>query len=246
MVKSQYTDEPRVRIEMTHPVVLEQSDLDDLANGQEVRAPVTLSSEVVISAEWDDGIADIEDTDNGRDELRTDGGIPEECLTDCWSCGTGINRCIGTNDWQVKLSWTDPTGDERTGGALHLCRDCFEDDFGAVITHLVGENKRLVTDGGLLMATDDPHAEPLLVTDADGLHLPEGYIGHDGGLVARMPNGGTVDFKPRKWGATVGNVVPRHFGDVNGEGPNDHLEEDQVQLKKYGEEAEVFRVEVRR
>lgn len=92
---------------------------------------------------------------------------------------------------------------------------------------------------------NDPHAEPLLVTEADGLRLPEDYIGHDGGLVVRMPNGGTIDFKPRKWNGRVGNVVPRHFGQVNEDGPNAHLEADQVSLKKYGEDAEVYTVEVR-
>lgn len=102
-----------------------------------------------------------------------------------------------------------------------------------------------VPDGGTVQTADDPHVEPLRVTEADGLCLPEDYIGHEGGLVARMPNGGTIDFKPREWGGTVGNVVPRHFGEVNDDGPNAHLEADQVGLKKYGQEPEVFAVEVR-
>lgn len=92
--------------------------------------------------------------------------------------------------------------------------------------------------------TTDLHEEPLRVTDADGLRLPGSYIGHDGGLVARMPNGGTIDFKPRQWSYAVGNVVPRHFGEVNEDGPNTHLGPYQVSLKKYGEEAEVFEVAV--
>jgi hypothetical protein len=59
-----------------------------------------------------------------------------------------------------------------------------------------------------------------------------------------MPNGGTIDFKPREWGTLVGNVRPAHFGEVNEDGPNSHLEADQVSLKKYGEPAEVYSVEV--
>lgn len=88
-----------------------------------------------------------------------------------------------------------------------------------------------------------PHDEPLEVSDHDGLALPHEFVGHDGGLVARMPNGGTIDFKPRKWGAFVGNVLPRHFGE-NGSGPNDHLAVDEVGLKKYGEDEQVYRVDV--
>lgn len=88
-----------------------------------------------------------------------------------------------------------------------------------------------------------PHEEPLAISEAGGLCLPDAYVGYEGGLVARMPNGGTIDFKPREWGAFVGNVVPRHFGEA-GQGVNSHLEADQVSLKKYGEDAEVFRVDV--
>lgn len=91
---------------------------------------------------------------------------------------------------------------------------------------------------------DDPHAEPLHVSEADGLCLPDEYIGHDGGLVVRMPNGGTIDYKPREFGAHAETVRPAHFGETNDDGRNSHLEPDQVSLKKYGEDEQVFRVDV--
>lgn len=89
----------------------------------------------------------------------------------------------------------------------------------------------------------DPHDEPLLVTAADGLRLPGNYINYEGGLVARMPNGTTIDMKPRKFGGFLPNVQPRHFKE-NDDGPNSHLDADEVQLKKYGHELETYRVEV--
>lgn len=56
MAKSDYTDEPRVKVEMTHPVSLDHDDLELLAAGGTVRVPVTLSSEVVLTGpEADDG-----------------------------------------------------------------------------------------------------------------------------------------------------------------------------------------------
>lgn len=90
----------------------------------------------------------------------------------------------------------------------------------------------------------DPHEEPLRVTEADGICLPEPFIGHDGGLVARMPNGGTIDFKPRQWDGLIPNVRPAHFGEVNEGGRNDHLDADQIGLKKYGEDEQVYQVAV--
>lgn len=56
MAESDYTNDPKVRIEMTHPVQLDQEDLDRLANGEAVQVPVTLSSAVVITADWDSEI----------------------------------------------------------------------------------------------------------------------------------------------------------------------------------------------
>lgn len=88
-----------------------------------------------------------------------------------------------------------------------------------------------------------PHEEPLHVTTADGLHLPDDYIGHDGGLVVRLPVGITIDFKLREWGAHVGIVQPRHFGETS-EGRNDHLDAFEVSLKKYGEDPDVYAVDV--
>lgn len=92
--------------------------------------------------------------------------------------------------------------------------------------------------------TDGPHTEPLQVTKADGLCLPEDYIGHDGGLVVRVPTGLTVDGKPREWGGHHGAIGPCHFGSVNDDGTNAHLAADEVSLKRYGHPAETFRVDV--
>ena len=91
---------------------------------------------------------------------------------------------------------------------------------------------------------DDPHAEPLNVYELDGLCLPEPFIGYEGGLVVRTPSGLTVDCKPRQWDAHMGAVRPRHFGEVNENGTNSHLDANQVSLKKYGEPERIYRVDV--
>lgn len=91
--------------------------------------------------------------------------------------------------------------------------------------------------------THDPHAEPLAVYPGDGLALPDEYIGYEGGLVVRTPSGTTV-LSPRKFGGTLKTVTPSDFGPVDRLSTNGHLSPDRVQLKKYGEAPDVYRVEV--
>lgn len=91
---------------------------------------------------------------------------------------------------------------------------------------------------------DDPHVEPLAVYERDGLALPESYIGYEGGLVVRTPCGGTTVLTPREFGGLLTDVRPRHFGEVDRLSTNGHLAPDYVQLKKYGEAPEVYRVDV--
>jgi len=88
--------------------------------------------------------------------------------------------------------------------------------------------------------TNDPHTEPLAVYEHDGLALPEAYIGYEGGLVVRTPKN-TQQYNGWWGDAFVGSVRPDHFGDYD---YNPELAPDCVQLKKYGEEPEVFRVAV--
>lgn len=91
-----------------------------------------------------------------------------------------------------------------------------------------------------------PHAEPLQVTEADGLCLPDEYADLEGGvgLVIRAPQI-TLDMKPNTHpkGYFSQAIVPRHWSD-EGELQNPELLPDQVSLKQYGEDAEVFRVEL--
>ena len=91
--------------------------------------------------------------------------------------------------------------------------------------------------------TNDPHTEPLAVYEHDGLALPEAYIGYEGGLVVRTPSGTTV-LNLRTFGGVLDTVQPSDFGEVDRLSTNGHLSPDRVQLKKYGEEPEVFRVAV--
>lgn len=102
--------------------------------------------------------------------------------------------------------------------------------------------ERVLTDGGVVRS-EDPHEEPLAVYDRDGLALPEDYICYEGGLVVRTPKGTTV-LTPREFGGVLDTVRPSDFGEVNRLSVNGHLAPDRVQLKKYGEEPEVYRVEV--
>lgn len=89
----------------------------------------------------------------------------------------------------------------------------------------------------------DPHQEPLAVYEYDGLALPEPYIGYEGGLVVRTPRG-TTDLKPREFGGFVAGILPSDFGEVDRLSTNGHLSPDRVQLKRYGEEPDVYRVDV--
>lgn len=103
----------------------------------------------------------------------------------------------------------------------------------------VAPPERVLADGG--QVTADPHAEPLRVTEADGLALPEPYIGYEGGLVVRTPDN-TQQFNGWRPKGRVPTVLPRHFGERD---YNPELAPDQVSLKKYGEEPAVFKVEIR-
>lgn len=82
--------------------------------------------------------------------------------------------------------------------------------------------------------TDDP-----LALDEDGLELPAEYGDHDG-IVVRTP-AFTVEVQvcdgPQ---SPLGIIRPRHF-EV---GQNPDLAPNKVSLKKYGEDAEVFAVDV--
>lgn len=90
----------------------------------------------------------------------------------------------------------------------------------------------------------ESHEEPLQITEADGLHLPEEYIGYEGGLVVRTPRGGTKVLTPREFSGLLDSIKPRHFGEIDRLSKNGHLAPDYVQLKKYGEDEEVYRVKL--
>lgn len=82
---------------------------------------------------------------------------------------------------------------------------------------------------------------PLEVNETDGLELPEDYIGYPDGVVVRTPSM-TLEMPTgsEQMTSPLGVVFPRHFdGDRNPD-----LAPDKVSLKKYGEDAEVFRVDV--
>ncbi|WP_058365220.1 hypothetical protein [Haloparvum sedimenti] len=86
--------------------------------------------------------------------------------------------------------------------------------------------------------------EEQLRVDTDGLHLPDRYAEHEGGLVVRTPRS-TIDHRSRSAGsACYGLVGPtdfRHAEDLI-DPRNPKLAPDRVSLKRYGEEAETFRV----
>lgn len=82
---------------------------------------------------------------------------------------------------------------------------------------------------------DDP-----LHLDDGGLELPAEYRYYEPKIVVRTP-GMTLQVASGSLESPLGVVLPRHFGDGD---HNPNLAPDTVSLKKYGEGAEVFRVDV--
>ena len=88
--------------------------------------------------------------------------------------------------------------------------------------------------------------DPLQIEALDGLELPEGYTGHEGHLVVRTPTS-TVQIMQSGGGALgqyLGSINQRHFDEDAYDLRNPELLPDKVSLKKYGEDAEVFAVDV--
>lgn len=88
--------------------------------------------------------------------------------------------------------------------------------------------------------------DPLTVDDVDGLELPESYCTHTGNLVVRTPTSTVQWFSSGDdpVGPYFESVRPHHFDADSDDLRNSHLLPDKVSLKKYGEDAEVFAVDV--
>lgn len=92
-------------------------------------------------------------------------------------------------------------------------------------------------------AVSQPHEEPLWVTESDGLHLPDGYGDCDDRLIIRAPQVTKILLSGVR-GYLLGSLRPRDWSD-EGELQNPGLLPNEVSLKRYGEPAETFAVELK-